>query len=308
MAAAAAGCGSDAIPGSPSPPPPLVATQPSPAPPPVFVPDGLLVGAGDVAMCGVPEAEATAKLLDGIGGTVMALGDLAYPAGAARDFDTCYEPTWGRHKRRTRPAPGNHDYQTALGAPYYAYFGENAGPAGVGYYSYREGAWLILSLNSNVPAGAGSPQASWVRGTLAANPTACTLAYWHHPLFSSGPNGNNSNMRDMWRLLQDAGADVVITAHDHLYERFAPQDADGRADPIGGLRQFTVGTGGAHIYREKIRASNSEVIGTDHGVLKLTLKATSYEWQFVAVAGKSFADFGTGQCHTVPDPEYVTMR
>ena len=249
-------------------------------------------------MCGVPEVETTARLLESIPGTVMALGDLAYPSGSVNDFAACYEPTWGRVKSRTRPAPGNHDYETQQAAPYYAYFGENAGPSGLGYYSYRAGAWLVLSLNSNIPAGPDSPQAAWVRTTLAANPTACTLAYWHHPLFSSGPNGDTAVMRDIWSILQQGGADVVITAHDHLYERFAPQDAGGRADPRRGLREFVVGTGGAHLYSPKAIRPNSEVISSTHGVLKLTLKAETYDWQFVPVPGKSFTDSGSAQCNT----------
>jgi 3',5'-cyclic AMP phosphodiesterase CpdA len=265
--------------------------------PPLVVPDAVIVGAGDVAMCGVPEVEATAKLLEGIPGTVMALGDLAYPRGSANDFATCYEPTWGRVKARTRPAPGNHDYETPGAAAYYAYFGENAGPSGLGYYSYRAGAWLVLSLNSNIPATADSPQAAWVRATLASNPAPCTLAYWHHPLFSSGPNGDTAVMREIWTILQQGGADVVVSGHDHLYERFAPQDAGGRANPRG-LREFVAGTGGAHLYAPKAIRPNSEVISSTHGVLKLTLKPESYEWQFVPIPGTSFTDFGTAPCNT----------
>lgn len=217
-------------------------------------------------------------------------------SGTPAEFATCYEPTWGRHRHRTRPSPGNHDYQTPGAAGYFGYYGPNAGPAGLGYYSYREGAWLVLSLNSQVPAGAGSAQAAWLRETLAANPTRCTLAYWHHPVFSSGPNGNSGVMRDIWRILQEAGADVVIASHDHLYERFAPQDADGRYDGERGLRQFTVGTGGAQIYEVKALKANSEVRGRVHGVLKLTLKAASYGWVFVPIADQSFVDSGTEQC------------
>jgi len=292
-----AACGGDTTPVSPSPPlsPPTAPAQP-PIPPRI-VADAILVGAGDVGMCGVPEVEATARLLEGIPGTVFAAGDLAYPAGSATDYANCYDPSWGRVRHRTRPAPGNHDYDTQRGEPYYTYFGDNAGPAGQGYYSYRAGGWLVLSLNSNIPASDGSPQAAWVRSTLASNPASCTLAYWHHPLFSSGPNGDNPVMRDVWRILQEAGADVVISGHDHLYERFAPQDATGRSDPRRGLRQFTVGTGGAHMYEPKAIHSNSEVIGRNHGVLKLTLRATSYEWEFVSIPGKPFADFGMGDCH-----------
>lgn len=293
-------CGGSDGPIRPTPPvaePPGTTGTALPAPPVVpLVPDAVLVGAGDVAMCGVPEVEMTARLLEGIAGTVVALGDLAYPSGSANDFATCYEPTWGRVKWRTRPAPGNHDYETPRGAGYYAYFGENAGPSGLGYYSYRAGAWLVLSLNSNIPATADSPQAAWVRATLASNPTACTLAYWHHPVFSSGPNSNAKVMRDIWSILQQGGADVVLSSHDHLYERFAPQDAAGRADPRNGLREFVVGTGGAHLYSPRTLQPNSEVISSTHGVLKLTLKATSYDWQFIPIPGKSFTDIGTGQC------------
>jgi hypothetical protein len=281
------------MPVRPTPSPPSV-QSPQPIPPPPVVPDAVIAGAGDIGMC-TAAAEQTARLLDAFPGTIFAAGDLAYPSGTAANFQKCYEPTWGRHKGRTRPAPGNHDYETPQAAPYYAYFGENAGPQGRGYYSYREGAWLILSLNSNIPASDGSAQAAWIRETLAANRTDCTLAYWHHPLFTSGPNGNNAVMRDVWRILQDAGADAVISGHDHLYERFAPQDASGRADGDG-LRQFTVGTGGAYLYEVRSLAPNSEVIGRAHGVLKLTLKATSYEWQFVPAAGHSFGDTGAAQC------------
>jgi hypothetical protein len=257
----------------------------------------VLVGAGDIAMCGRPEAEATARLLDQIPGTVFTAGDNAYMSGSPGDFAACYEPTWGRHKPRTRPAPGNHDYQTPGASGYFGYFGANAGPPGLGYYSYREGAWLVLSLNSQVPAGSGSAQAAWLRDTLSANPAPCTLAYWHYPLFSSGPSGNIGVMREIWRMLQEAGADVVIASHDHLYERFGPQDADGRYDPDRGLRQFVVGTGGAHLYEVKALKANSEVRGSAHGVLKLTLKMNSFDWQFVPVAGQSFTDTGTAQCH-----------
>jgi 3',5'-cyclic AMP phosphodiesterase CpdA len=289
-------CGGGEGPIGPTPP---VTQQPGSTgtalPGPPLVPDAVLVGAGDVAMCGVPEVETTARLLESIQGTIFALGDLAYPSGSATDFATCYEPTWGRVKGRTRPAPGNHDYETPRGAAYYAYFGENAGPSGLGSYSYRAGAWLVLSLNSNIPSGFDSPQAAWVRQTLASNPTACTLAYWHHPLFSSGPNANTAVMRDIWTILQQGGADVVLAAHDHLYERFAPQDASGRADR-NGLREFVVGTGGAHLYAPRAIQPNSEIISGTHGVLKLTLKATSYDWQFGPIPGKSFTDTGTAPC------------
>ena len=288
-------CGDNGAPTAPTPPTAATVPPQTPAPPPE--PDAVLVGAGDIAMCGAPEVAATAALLDTISGTVFTAGDNAYPNGSLRDYMACYEPTWGRHKHRTRPAPGNHEYNTPNGAAYYEYFGAAAGPPGRGYYSFREGAWLIVSLNSNVPAGPGSPQAEWLKMTLAQNPTRCAAAIWHHPLFTSGPNGGSPSMRELWRILHESGAEIVLAGHDHMYERFAPQDAEGRPDPAAGVRGFTVGTGGAHIYDARTRRPNSEAIGRSAGVLKLTLKATSYEWQFIPIAGGRFSDFGASECH-----------
>jgi 3',5'-cyclic AMP phosphodiesterase CpdA len=259
----------------------------------------VLVGAGDIALCGgdLANAEATSRLLDGIGGTVFTAGDNTQTAGTAQEFRDCYEPTWGRHKARTRPAPGNHDYQTANGAPYFEYFGQAAGPAGLGYYSYNVGAWHIVSLNGNVPMNSGSAQSAWLRQDLEANRTACTLAYWHQPLFSSSTNGNTPASRDAWKVLYEFGAEIVINGHDHLFERFAPQDPSGRLDVANGIRQFTVGTGGVYLYKVVHLQPNSEVQASAHGVLKLTLHANGYDWQFVPVAGGSFSDIGSGSCH-----------
>jgi hypothetical protein len=255
------------------------------------------VGAGDIAICG-GNAEATARQLDGIGGTVFTLGDNAYSSGTNADFQNCYEPTWGRHKSRTRPTPGNHDYATPGAVGYFDYFGLNAGPSGVGYYSFDLGAWHIISLNSNVATDAGSPQAAWLRADLAANAAPrCTLAYWHHPLFSSGPNGNRETpvMREIYRILYNANADLVLVGHDHTYERFAPQDADGRLDIVRGMRQFVVGTGGVSLYGFEAIRPNSEVRLSSHGVLKLTLMSDQYQWDFLALSGGG--DSGTTLCH-----------
>jgi hypothetical protein len=259
-------------------------------------PDVTLVGAGDIANCDTPGAEATARLLDSIGGDVLTLGDNVYPNGTTEAFARCYAPTWGRHRYRTHPNPGNHDWDVDAGAPYFAYFGFTAGPAGLGYYSFSLGAWHILSLNSNVRADAGSAQYEWVRRDLASNPAPCTLAYWHHPLFSSGRNGNNGQMRDMWRLLDAAGVEAVLSGHDHLYERFAPQDADGRPTPTG-MRAFVVGTGGTHLYHLGSIQPNSELRSNNAwGVLKLTLGGDRYDWQFIPVDGHSFRDVGSATC------------
>ncbi len=279
---------------------PTRAPTPIPAPtltPSPLAPDPVLVGAGDIANCDPSGAEATAKLLDGIDGTVVTLGDHAYPNGTAAEFDRCYEPTWGRHTARTRPSPGNHDYQTPNAAAYFAAFGENAGPSGRGYYSYNLGAWHIVSLNSQIASGSESEQATWLRTDLAANPTTCTLAYWHVAVFSSGAvHGNNDTMKAIWDILDETGTDVVLTAHEHTYERFAPQTSAAIADS-NGIRQFVVGTGGAGLYAFGSIQPNSEARGNDaYGVLKLTLHATSYDWEFVPAEESTFRDSGSAAC------------
>jgi len=251
----------------------------------------VLVGAGDIATCD-GNADATARLLDGIPGTVFTLGDHAYPNGADPEFQTCYEPTWGRHKVRTRPSPGNHDYESPGAAPYYAYFGASAGPAGLGYYSYDAGAWHVVALNSMADIQA---QVSWLQQDLDLNRHRCTLAYWHAPLYSSGPHGDAVAVRDLWRVLYRAGAEMVLNGDAHMYERFAPQDHDGQLDPVRGIRQFVVGTGGAPLHGARETHSNSEVLIFAFGVLKLTLEADSYAWEFIPVSGQG--DSGSGRCH-----------
>lgn len=259
-------------------------------------PEAVLVGAGDIASCDVEEDEATAKLLDGIEGAVFTAGDNAYQRGTREEFANCYEPTWGRHKARTRPVPGNHDYRTEDAAPYFEYFGPRAGPSGLGYYSYRLGSWQVVALNSNIDVGPDSPQADWLRQELAANPTECALAYWHHPRFSSGEKGNFNEMRHFWRILDDAQVDVLIAAHDHDYERFAPLDAEGNADP-NGIRSFVVGTGGDTLDPFVDIKPHSEVRNArTHGVLKLKLFPGRYQWEFVPIPGGAFSDGGEADC------------
>jgi hypothetical protein len=256
----------------------------------------VLVGASDIAACGSKGTEATARLLDSVPGTIFTAGDNAYPSGTASDFLNCYEPTWGRHKARTRPAPGNHDYDAPGAIPYFDYFGERAGPAGRGYYTYREGSWQIFSLNSNVAMDANSPQVQWLRKELADSRTRCSLAYWHHPLFSSGPHGDNRATRPLWEALYAAGAEIVIVGHDHLYERFAPQDADGKLDPVRGIREFVVGTGGGEMMSTGTVHPNSDARISTFGVLQLTLGPDSYSWTFLNSTGAA-ADTGAGICH-----------
>jgi hypothetical protein len=263
----------------------------------------ILVGAGDIADCkDLSGAEATAKLLDKIPGTVMAVGDLAYPDGSKENFE-CYDKTWGRAKSRTRPAPGNHEFHAAGATPYFEYFGAAAGDPKKGYYSYELGNWHIIVLNSECKdvggCESGSPQEKWLRADLTAHPAVCTLAYWHKPFFSSGnAHGNDPTVKPLWQALYEADADVVVNGHDHDYERFAPQNSDGAADAARGIREFVAGTGGKNHRPFATPKPNSEVRDADaFGVLKLTLKPKSYDWQFIPEAGKSFTDSGSGNCH-----------
>lgn len=284
-------CGSQS-PTGPTPGPPPV------SPPPSVPPSGpqIFVGAGDIAMCD-RNSLATAALLDSIGGMIFTLGDNAYFQGTRQQYRDCYDTTWGRHKGNTFPVPGNHEYESPGAGPYYEYFGDlAAGPLGDGYYSFEVGAWHAVALNSNVAVGPSSPQAAWLHSDLATSRARCTIAYWHHPLFTSGPNGDTQSMRELWRILYDARAEIVLSAHDHMYERFGPQDPDGRADAARGIRQFIVGTGGAFLRQPATLHPNSEIRISSFGVLKLTLSSDRYQWEFVPVAGGA-TDGGSGVCH-----------
>jgi acid phosphatase type 7 len=258
----------------------------------------VLSGAGDIALCDSPGSAQTAALLDGLGGYVFTAGDNAYFQGTESDFRRCYDPTWGRHKSRTFATPGNHDYESPQAAPYFAYFGERAGPAGVGYYVFTLGNWTIASLNSNTEAVTFNGQAQWLRDTLQDTQPRCLAAIWHHPLVSSGPNGNSSRMRQVWAILQEFNAEFVITAHDHIYERFAPLNADGVPLPSGiGIREFVAGTGGGQIYQVHRVQPGSEFTYSGLGILSLKLEADSYSWQFVSAPDGMVRDSGFGACH-----------
>ncbi|HSK85986.1 MAG TPA: metallophosphoesterase [Rubrobacter sp.] len=237
---------------------------PEKTPPPEV--DGLpvVVAAGDIAACATEGDEATARLVGGIEGTVLTLGDNAYPDGSGENFAECYDPSWGQFKVRTKPSPGNHEYETAGASgyfDYFDYFGDAAGDPDEGYYSYDLGSWHIVALNSNcgegeIRCGPGSPQVQWLEEDLAANDEeACTLAYFHHPLFTSGEyRPGIERVEHLWEILYAAGVDVVLNGHDHNYQRFAPQDPQGRADPEDGIRQFVVGTGAGASIRSRIRS------------------------------------------------------
>ena len=277
-------------------------------PEPVVLPEdgeaAIFTGAGDIGVCGSTTDDSTAALLDRIPGVIWTTGDNAYPAGSRRDFVECYHPSWGRHLERTRPTPGNHEYWTPGASGYFDYFGERAGERGRGWYSYRYGGWLVVALNSNLPMDTWSEQSVWLRKLLVDNPSRCAVAYFHHPLVSSGSHGSNDddddvvNVRPIWNALYRAGVDIVLVGHDHHYERFAPMTPGATADPENGIRQFIVGTGGGAL-RGHGREPHplSEVFLTeDHGVLKLYLGSGWYAWEFLGVDGRVH-DSGRESCH-----------
>jgi hypothetical protein len=253
-------------------------------------------------MCGYEGANLTGKILDGISGTVFTTGDNAYMSANASEFANCYEPFWGRHKHRTMPTLGNHDVQP--GNISFEYFqnlsGMNEGnttPPNTGYYVYKLGNWRLYALNSTVSAQPGSAQLEWLRQDLAANSSKCSLAYWHHPVVSSGKNGDDPTMTYVWRLLYENGVDLVMNGHDHLYERFAPLDASLRIDNSRGIRQFIVGTGGAMLYDFKTPKTGSEVRIKAWGILKLTLNGEDYDWEFIITDSSVPRDVGRAACH-----------
>jgi 3',5'-cyclic AMP phosphodiesterase CpdA len=265
---------------------------------------------GDIARCVARDpaysgaADTAATVAAGLaldpGAVVLTLGDHTYPRGTMKEFTDCYAPTWGRFKDRTWPAPGNHEYYTPGAAPYFAWFGERAGR---GYYSLELQGWHIVSLDSNLAPAAHAAQLDWLRADLASHPARCTLAFWHHPLYSSGGHGSIPKMRDAWELLQQAGAELVLSGHDHDYERFAPQDARGRLDRARGMRQFVVGTGGAYPTPFLLTVKNSELRDSGRtGVLRLRLRDGGYDWEFiestrVTPLGLAPPDHGSDVCH-----------
>jgi hypothetical protein len=255
-------------------------------------------GAGDKEGC---QQRATSDLLLKMNpSAVLALGDEQYPAGAPDSFARSFEPTWGRLRSVLHAVPGNHEYLNDQARGYFDYFGASAGRPGEGWYSFDVGGWHIIGLNSNcdrVDCAEGGKQVRWLKEDLAAHPATCTLAFWHHPLFSSGAHGGTRAVSPFWDALYSAGADLVLTGHDHHYERFGPQRPDGTLDTAHGVREFVVGTGGKSQYAIPREAPHSEAHRTDtFGVLKLTLYPSRYRWEFLSTDG-SFHDEGEASCH-----------
>jgi acid phosphatase type 7 len=262
----------------------------------------VIVAAGDIAECGEDLDERTADVVDRIDGTVVVLGDNAYPSGTAGQFERCYDASWGRFKDRTRPVPGNHEYDTDGAAGYLAYFGDAATPDGTTWYAWDAGPWRVLALDSDCDDVGGcdeaSPQGRWLAAELAATDARCSIAVFHHPRWSSGEHGPSTAVDPLWRQLHGGGVEVVLNGHDHDYERFAPQDPDGRRDDANGIRQFVVGTGGGALRDVRAAQPNSELREDDtYGVLRLALDADGYTWDFVPIGGQTFTDHGTGTCH-----------
>jgi hypothetical protein len=262
-----------------------------------------LVGAGDIAGCNFKADRKTARLVGKIEGTVFTLGDNAYQNGTRKQFRNCYDPTWGKYKKRTRPTAGNHEYRTSGAKPYFDYFGWRAGKPTRGYYSYDKGSWHIVALNSNCKevggCGRRSAQGRWLKSDLDRHEAKCTLAYFHEPLFASGYIRNTHKVRSFWNKLYNHQADVIVSGHAHRYERFARITPSGERSSARGIRQFIVGTGGApgepqegpddpRVQAKKVGAP---------GVLKLELGSGFYQWKFVPVVGRNYTDSGRARCH-----------
>jgi hypothetical protein len=274
----------------------------------VFSDNNILIGAGDITDCGGGDVK-TAALLDTLPGTIFIAGDNVNKEGTDLQYALCFVPNWGRHKARILPAPGNHDYMTPGASGYYNYFGAAAGEPGLGYYSYDIGSWHILSLNSEIKDPAWTVELQWLRADLAAHPTACTLVYWHRPVFTSGTtHGPSIELLPLWNILYEYRVDLVINGHEHLYERFGPQDPSGTADYGYGIREIISGTGGVNTgspFGEPM--ANSEVRdNTSFGVLRLTLDEGRYSWEFIPVVGSTFTDSGSEDCALPGQPRHPT--
>jgi acid phosphatase type 7 len=312
-----AGCQEQPVSPTPSSPAPTNPSNPPESPtPPTSSSEVTVVAAGDIACDpgsssfneGLGTADScrqkyVADLIEDLNpAAVLTLGDHQYEDNTPEKFTASYALSWGRLKPITYPVAGNHEYKSKDAAGYYSYFGDRAGDPKKGYYSYDLGAWHIIALNSNCDEVGGcdlaSAQGQWLESDLAAHSNLCTLAYWHQPRFSSGEHGSDPTYTDFWKALYKTDADLILVAHDHDYERFAPQTPDGQLDAARGLREFVVGTGGKSRRALGNLEPNSEASNADtYGVLQLTLKDSSYDWSFIPEAGASFTDSGSQNCH-----------
>ena len=299
------GCGDDASSQAPgAPPPQTAATAPGGGPPR----HPRLVAAGDIACppgqrpspvsCRHAQTAALVRTLNP--DAVAVLGDLQYPSGSLSQFRGSFARSWGRLGARLRPVPGNHEYGTRGAAGYFAYFGRTARPRGRSWFSYDLGAWHVVALDSQCPAGScrpGGAQERFLRSDLARTSKRCVLAYWHHPRFSSGIHGDDRAVAPLFQALYRARAEIVLSGHDHDYERLAPLDPAGRVDRQRGVRQFVVGTGGVDLRPILRRRPGSERRHSrSFGVLELTLRPGGYDWRFRAEPGAAFSDSGSGRC------------
>jgi acid phosphatase type 7 len=261
-----------------------------------------VLAVGDIGDCDTGADDNLAGVMAEREGTVLALGDIAYPEGTSEDFAECFAPSWRTLLPRIRPVPGNHDYGTGDASAYFEFFGPAAGDPGRGYYSFDLGDWHLVALNSacdqpNIGCTEGSPQLEWLARDLSTNDTACTLAYWHVPRFSSGEHGGDAAVQAFWEILDESGADVILNAHDHNYERLAPMTPDGQRDDDNGIRQFVVGTGGSDLRGLGEVEPNNERWATGYaGFLELVLDERGYQWTFVSASGEVL-DAGSDTCH-----------
>ncbi|HJP87301.1 MAG TPA: metallophosphoesterase [Gemmatimonadaceae bacterium] len=276
----------------------------------------VVLAVGDIAVCGESGDEATGKLADSLlradsaqalQNIIITLGDNAYPSGdegVKDDFPRCFKPSWGdaRIMDVIHPSPGNHDFDSGSGAPYFDFFGARAGPRGRGYYSYDLNGWHLISLNSEVYFGAGDAaqikaQEDWLRDDLRQHPTACALAYFHRPYFSNGVYGTNWSLRTIWEILYEGGVDVVLNGHEHDYERFLPQTATGAVDSVRGMEQIVAGTGGGTLrsFHYPLSANSAAQIQGRFGILKLMLGDGEYTRAFIDTDGRIW-DVGGRRC------------
>lgn len=277
-------------------------TEPAPLEPSPPLPAEVILAGGNIATCGSTNDEATAALLDNLPGTIFVLGDNAFSDGSSEAYSTCYHPSWGRHKARTYAALGNHEYISGNADPSFDYFGDRAGPRGLGYYSFDLGNWhiIVLNINDAVSYEAGSAQDRWLEADLAANQKTCTLALWHSPrFFSSNTVGwtSNASITAVWNRLYAAGVDVVLNGHQHQYERFPPLTPTGARDDARGIRQFNAGTAGESAEMPTAIAHQSEALSDAFGILELTLDDGNYSWEFIPSVAGQFSDTGSGTCH-----------